>query len=84
MFFGLTNSPATFQSLMNSIFIDLVAARKVSVYLDSILIYSMDLEDHHKVVHKVLHWLQEHNLFLQFEKCEFKQTSVEYLGLVII
>ena len=64
MFFGLTNSPVMFQSLMNSIFIDLVAARKVAVYLDNILIYSMDLEDHHKVVHKVLHWLQEHNLFL--------------------
>ena len=83
MFFGLTNSPATFQSLMNSIFVDLVAAGKVAVYLDDILIYSTDLENHCKVVHEVLHRLQEHDLFLQPEKCEFEQTSVEYLGLVI-
>ena len=83
MFFGLTNSPAMFQSLMNSIFVDLVAAGKVAVYLDNILIYSMDLEDHCNVVRKVLHWLREHNLFLRPEKCEFEQTSVEYLGLVI-
>ena len=72
-----------FQSLMNSIFVDLVAAGKVAVYLDDILIYSTDLEDHCKVVREVLHRLQEHDLFLRPEKCEFEQTSVEYLGLVI-
>ena len=65
------------------IFVDLVAAGKVAVYLDDILIYSTDLENHRKVVHEVLHRLQEHDLFLQPEKCEFEQTSVEYLGLVI-
>ena len=64
MFFGLTNSPVTFQSLMNSIFVDLVAAGKVAVYLDDILIYSTDLGDHRNVVHEVLHQLREHNLFL--------------------
>ena len=46
MLFGLTNSPATFQALMNMIFMDLVAAGKVTVYLDDILIYSPTLEEH--------------------------------------
>jgi hypothetical protein len=54
MFFGLTNSPATFQALMNAIFADLIAEGKVAVYLDDILIWSSTLEEHRKIVHEVL------------------------------
>jgi hypothetical protein len=64
MFFGLTNSPATFQGLMNAIFADLVAGQKVIVYLDDILIYSSDMEEHRRVVREVLKRLQEHDLYL--------------------
>ena len=46
MLFGLTNSPATFQALMNTIFANLVAADKVAVYLDDILIYTATPEEH--------------------------------------
>ena len=83
MFFGLTNSPATFQALMNFIFSDLIAAGKVAVYLDDILIFSMTLEEHREVVKEVLRRLQEHDLYLRPEKCEFEREEVEYLGLVI-
>ena len=83
MFFGLTNSPATFQSLMNIIFADLIAEGKVAVYLDDILIWSSDLKEHRKVVHEVLHRLEEYDLYLRPEKCEFEKTEIEYLGLVI-
>ena len=83
MLFGLTNSPATFQALMNSIFADLIAAGKVAVYLDDILIFSATLEEHRQVTHEVLRRLQEHDLYLRPEKCEFERTEVEYLGLVI-
>ena len=62
MFFGLTNSPATFQALMNSIFSDLIAEGKVAVYLDDILIFTITLEDHHAVVNEVLRHLKTHNL----------------------
>jgi hypothetical protein len=72
MFFGLTNSPATFQSLMNSIFTDLIAQGKVAVYLDNILIWSSTLEEHRKIVHEVLHRLQTYDLYLHPEKCEFE------------
>jgi hypothetical protein len=54
MFFGLTNSPATFQALMNTIFADLVAAGKVAVYLDDILIYSRTPQEHCHTTHEVL------------------------------
>ena len=83
MFFGLTNSPATFQALMNSIFSDLIAAGKVAVYLDDILIFTATLEEHRKVVHEVLHRLKKHDLYLRPEKCEFERKEIEYLGLVI-
>jgi hypothetical protein len=57
MFFGLTNSPATFQLLMNSIFPNLIAQGKVAVYLDDILIWSSTLEEYCKIIHEVLYRL---------------------------
>ena len=83
MFFGLTNSPATFQALMNSIFADLIAEGKVAVYLDDILIWSNDLAEHRKIVHEVLKRLEEHDLYLRPEKCEFEKSEIEYLGMLI-
>uniref|UniRef100_A0A0W0GES2 Putative Gag protein n=1 Tax=Moniliophthora roreri TaxID=221103 RepID=A0A0W0GES2_MONRR len=83
MFFGLMNSPATFQAPMNSIFADLIAQGKVAMYLDDILIYSTSLEEHHQTTHEVLKRLQENDLYLHPEKCEFDQEQVEYLDMVI-
>ena len=83
MFFGLTNSPATFQALMNSIFADLIAQGKVAVYLDDILIFTETLKEHRRIVHEVLTRLSQNDLYLRPEKCEFERSSIEYLGLVI-
>jgi hypothetical protein len=83
MFFGLTNSPTTFQALMNAIFADLIAKSKVAVYLNDILIWSTTLDEYWKIVHKVLWHLKEHDLYLWPEKCEFEQFHVDYLGLII-
>jgi hypothetical protein len=76
MSFGLTNSPVTFQSLMNSIFADLIAEGKVAVYLDDILIWSDNLTQHRKIVHEVLKHLEEHDLYLRPEKCEFEKEEI--------
>ena len=46
MFFGLTNSPATFQTMMNEIFQDLITEGVISVYIDDILIFTKTLEEH--------------------------------------
>ena len=83
MFFGLTNSLATFQKMMDRIFEDLISEGVVVVYLDNILIFTKTLEEHWKVVHQVMEILQKYSLSLKPEKCEFKKTSVEYLGVVI-
>ena len=53
MYFGMTNSLATFQALMNSVFADLLAKGQVAVYMDNILIYSRDIKEHCLVVREV-------------------------------
>ena len=83
MLFGLTNSPATFQTLMNSIFGDLVAEGVVAVYMDDILIFTKTLEEHRLVVREVLRRLEANDLYLRPDKCEFEKTEVEYLGMYI-
>jgi hypothetical protein len=83
MGFGMTNSPATFQSLMNSAFADLIAIGVVAVYMDDILIYTRTLVEHRKTVREVLQRLQDHDLYLKPEKCEFEKQEVEYLGMII-
>jgi hypothetical protein len=83
MFFGMTNSPATFQGMMNIIFANLVAEGKVAVYLDDILVFTLNLKEHCCFVHKVLKYLCDNDLYLRPEKCNFEKTKVEYLGMVI-
>jgi hypothetical protein len=83
MFFGLTNSPATFQTMMNDIFQDLIMERVVCVYIDDILIFTRDLAEHRCITQLVLCRLREHQLYLKLEKCEFERTRVEYLGVII-
>ncbi|KAG5735575.1 hypothetical protein E4T56_gene11169 [Termitomyces sp. T112] len=84
MFFGLTNSSTTFQTMMNDIFQDLIADSVVCVYLNNILIYTKTLEEHHQVTCFVLECLCQHQLYLKLEKCEFKQTQIKYLGFIIL
>jgi len=83
MFFGLTNSPATFQTMMNDIFRDLIAEGVVVVYLDDILIFTETAEQHQEITRRVLELLRENQLFLKPDKCEFQKTKVEYLGVII-
>jgi len=83
MFFGMTNSLAIFQTMMNDIFRNLIAEGIVMVYLDDILIFTKTEEEHAQVVRRVLQVLKENKLFLCPEKCEFYKQWIEYLGLVI-
>lgn len=84
MFFGLTNSLATFQSYMNHVFADLIDEGHVIVYMDDILVFTGDDEcEHDALVRRVLQRLKDTDLFLKPEKCSFKQRSIEYLGMII-
>jgi hypothetical protein len=83
MYFGLTNSPATFQTIMNEIFHDLILQGVVNVHLDDILIFMDTLEEHHHISQIVMERMCEHKLYLRHNKCEFKKTCIEYLGIII-
>lgn len=83
MFFGLCNAPATFQSMMNGYFRDMIASGEVLVYIDDIIVLGKTLEDNRRITRKVLERLREHNLFVKPEKCEFETQKTEYLGLII-
>ena len=80
--FGLSNAPAAFQSLMNSIFADLLDIC-VLVYLDDILIYSDNSEDHEHHVCEVLRRLQNNKLYAHADKYSFHKDMVEYLGYIL-
>src|ERR1043165_9879298 len=82
MSFGLTNAPATFSRLMNSIFMDYLD-KFVLVYLDDIPIYSKNEEEHAERLRLVLMKLRDHHLYSKFSKCEFWLPKVTYLGHVI-
>ena len=80
--FGLTNAPAAFQRFLNDIFADLLDVY-VIVYLDDILIYSDDKENHTKHVREVLRRLREAGLYCNLPKCEFGVDTTEYLGYIL-
>ena len=80
--FGLCNAPATFQTLMNDIFRDLLDDYVV-VYIDDILIFSKTKEDHEQHVREVLERLAKHQLYARMSKCVFFMDEVEYLGFIL-
>ena len=83
MFFGMYNSLATFQSLMDNIFITMIKGKLVIVYIDDILIFAGTKEELTRITRMVLKKLWENNLFSKAKECEFYKTKIEYLGMII-
>jgi hypothetical protein len=82
MSFGLTNAPAIFMDLMNRVFSPFLD-QFIIVFIDDILIYSKTKEDHKKHLEVALQVLREHKLYAKFEKCDFWQHQVKFLGHVV-
>ena len=83
MFFGMCNSPATFQAMMDEIFSDMIDECIVIIYMDDIFIFAPNETTLAKNTKQVLTRLRDNDLFLKPTKCEFNKTKIEYLGLVI-
>ena len=83
MFFGLTNSPATFQAMMNDLLRDLVVEEKVVVFIDDVMIAMETEEGHDEIMEEVLKRLEENDLFVKPEKCVWKVREVGFLGVII-
>jgi hypothetical protein len=82
MSFGLTNAPTYFMYLMNKIFMEYLD-KFVVVFIDNILIYSKNEEEHEEHLRLVLQKLREHELYAKFSKCEFWLKEVSFLGHII-
>ena len=83
MFFGLCNSPSTFQVIMNDTLKDEIKEGFCIIYMDDILIFAKNKEDLERFTKCVLESLQKANLYLKPSKCEFCKTKIKYLGLII-
>ena len=84
MFFGMTNSPATFQGMMNEIMRDLINEGKVAVFVDDVLVGTDSEEGHDEIVAEVLKWLEENDLYVKPEKCSWKTSKVNFLGVIMV
>jgi len=69
MFFGMTNSPATFQIMMNKILRDLINEGKVTAFVNNVLVRTEMEEGHDEIVEKILRRLEENDLHVKLEKC---------------
>jgi hypothetical protein len=89
MFFGLTNSPSTFQEMMNVIYKEVIekhAARGtiIRIYMDDIAVATTGtLQDHIDAVRDVLRVAEQHDLYFKPSKCTFHASSIDYLGVII-
>ena len=82
MSFGLTNAPAYFMYLMNKVFME-YPDKFVVVFINDILVYFKNEEEHEEHLRLVLQKLRENQLYVKFSKCEFWLDEVSFLGHVI-
>ena len=83
MFFGLTNSPATFQAMMNELLRDLINTGKVAAFIDDVIVGTETEEGHDELVAEVIRRLEKNDLYVKPEKCKWKVREVGFLGVVI-
>jgi len=83
MFFGMTNSPATFQAMMNEIMRDMINEGKVTAFVDDVLVGTETEEEYDEIVEEVLRRLEENNLYVKLKKYTWKVRKIGFLGVVI-
>ena len=83
MFFGLMNSLAIFQAIMNKLLRDLINIGKVAVFIDNVIVGTEEEEGYNEIVEEVVKRLAENDLYVKLEKCKWKVRKVGFLGVVI-
>src|ERR1700678_4469667 len=83
MFFGMCNSPATFQAMMDEIFKKEIEGDLIIVYMDDVLAFSKTIDGLKKIERIVLGHAQEHDLYFKAKKCKFRKPKIKYLKLVV-
>jgi len=82
MFFGMTNSPAMFQAMINEILRDLINEGKVVAFVNDVLVGTETEEGHDEIMEEILR-LEENNLYIKLEKCVWKARKIGFLGVII-
>jgi len=70
IFFGLTNSPATFQAMISKLLRDLINTEKVAVFIDDMIVGTEDEEEHDELVAEIVKRLEKNDLYMKPEKCK--------------
>jgi len=83
MFFGLTNSPVMFQTMMNEVLRDLINMGKVAAFIDNVIVEMEMEEGHDKIVAEVIRRLEKNDLYVKLEKCKWKVREVGFLEVII-
>jgi Reverse transcriptase (RNA-dependent DNA polymerase) len=83
MFFGMCNSPAPFQAMMDKIFKKKIEEDLIIVCVDDILAFSKMINGLKKIKWIILEKAQKYDLYIKAKKCEFRQPKIKYLGLVV-
>jgi hypothetical protein len=80
--FGLTNAPSYFMNMMNKVFMEFLD-KFVIVFINDILVYSKNNEEHERHLRLIMEKLREHKLYAKFSKCEFWLSEVAFLGHIV-
>ena len=83
IFFGMINSLAIFQTMMNKIMRDLVNKDKVAVFVNDVLVGTETKEEHNEIIEEVLRRLEKNNLYVKLEKYIWKVRKIGFLGVII-
>ena len=83
IFFGLTNSPATFQVIINDLLRDLINKGDVTSFIDNVLVATKTVKEYNKIVEEVLRHIEENNFYVKLEKYVQKVQEVEFLGVIL-
>jgi len=83
IFFGLTNSLAMFQTMVNELLRDLINTGKVAAFIDDVIVGTEIEDGHDEIVAEVIKRLEENDLYVKLEKCKWKVRKVGFLGIVI-
>ena len=81
--FGLTNSLATFQTMINEILRDLLNTGKIASFIDDVIVKTEEKEKHDEVVEEVIRRLEKNDSYVKLEKCKWKVRKVGFLEVVI-
>ena len=83
IFFGMTNSLAIFQTIINKILRDIINKGKVIAFVNDMLVGTETEKGHDEIVEEVLKRLEENNLYVKLEKCVWKVKKIRFLEVVI-